>query len=87
MRVKKKTNQELWVYFSYDAQRGKKALMHYANSEDQDQHEHLCSLIWTFSVPRHILQYPLILLADNGDPDQPARKRRLLRVCDVRKLN
>ena len=33
-----------------DAQRGKRSLMSYANSESSDQHEHPCSLILAFSV-------------------------------------
>ena len=40
---------------------GKRTLCHYVNREGPDEHSHLCSLIWTFSVHRHILQYPLIL--------------------------
>ena len=40
---------------------GKKALMSYADSEDPDKHASPCSLIWTFSGLRHILQYSLIL--------------------------
>ena len=51
----------LFLHEAYDAQHGKKALMPYANSEGPDEHVHPYSLIWTFSVLRHILQYPLIL--------------------------
>ena len=47
-----------------DAQCGKKALMSYANGEGEDKYAHLCSLTRTFSVRCHMLQYPLILLAD-----------------------
>ena len=39
----------------------KKALMPYVNVESSDERVHLCSLIWTFSVCQHKLQYPLIL--------------------------
>ena len=46
--------------------------MLYANSEGPGECAHPYSLIWTFSVHRHILQYLLILLADNEGPDQPA---------------
>ena len=60
--------------------------MSYANSLGPGEHAHPCSLIWTFSVCRHILQYPLILSADNAGPDQPARMRRMIRACVVRKL-
>ena len=45
----------------FDAQRTKRTLMHFAGNVDPDQRAHLCSLIWTLSVHRHILQYPLIL--------------------------
>ena len=68
------------------SQRGKRALMSYANSLGPGEHAHPCSLIWTFSVCRHILQYPWILSADNAGPDQPARMRRMIRACVVRKL-
>ena len=44
-----------------DAQCTKWALMHPADNVGSDQRAHLCSLIWTFSVCRHILQYSLIL--------------------------
>ena len=47
--------------FAICEQHGKKALMPYAYSEDPDKRDYLCSLIWTFSVRRHVLQYPLIL--------------------------
>ena len=57
--------------------------MPYANSECPDQRVHPCSLIWTFSVLRYILQYPLILSADNEGSDQPAR----IRAYVVRKLH
>ena len=73
-------------YNNNDAQRGKKALMPYANGEDPDEHAHPYSLFWTFSVHQHILQYPLILQADNKGPDQPAHMRRLIRAFVVRKL-
>ena len=82
-----KRNTRKWALMPYDAQDGKKALMPYANSEDPDKFAHPCSLIWTFSVCRHILQYLLILLADNAGPDQPAHSRRLIRTCVVRKLH
>ena len=61
--------------------------MLYANSDGKDQHSHPYSLIWTFSVRRHIIQYLLILVADNEGPDQPAQMRRLIRACVVRKLH
>ena len=61
--------------------------MLYANREVPDEPAYPCSLIWTFSVCRHILQYPLILSADNEGPDQPALMRRLIRACVVRKLH
>ena len=41
------------------AERSKKALMPCANSGGRDERVHPCSLIWTFSVRRHILQYQL----------------------------
>ena len=71
----------------YGAQRGKKALMPCANSEGPTVRAHPCSLIWTFPVRRHILQYLLILSASNEGPDQPARMRRLIRACVARKLH
>ena len=71
------------------AQDGKMPLCEqpYAYSEGPDECAHPCSLIWTFSVHRHILQYPLILLADKVSPDQPARMHSRVRVCVVRKLH
>ena len=39
---------------SCDAQRGKKALIPFTNSQCLDERAHPCSLIWTFSVCRHI---------------------------------
>ena len=47
----------------------------------------LCSLIWAVSVRLYILQYPLILSADNDGPDQPALMRRLIWACIVRKVH
>ena len=47
-----------------DAQRGEKALMPYVSSESQDQCAQTCSLICAFAVRRHLLQYPLMFLAD-----------------------
>ena len=41
----------------------------------------------TFSVQQHILQYPLVLWADNEGPDQPAWMCRLIRACIVQKLH
>ena len=61
--------------------------MQFADSVGPDQSEHLSSLIWEFSVRLHILQYPLILKADNEGLDQPAHMRRLIRACVVRKLH
>ena len=61
--------------------------MSYANSEGQDKRAHPYNLIWIFSVRPHILQCPLILLAGNVGPDQPARTRKLIRACVVRKLH
>ena len=66
---------EFVLRYTFDVQRGKKVLMPYANSEGPDERVHLCSLVWTFSVRRHILEYPLILKVDNESPDQPARIR------------
>ena len=48
-------------FFIYDTHSGKKAIKPYANSECPDKRVHPCKLIWTFSVRRHILQYPSIL--------------------------
>ena len=55
--------------------------MQIANNIGPDQHAHLCSLMVVFSVRRHILQYPMILYADNEGPDQPAFMRWLIRAC------
>ena len=65
---------------------GKRALMIYANSEAPDKSVHPCSLIWTFSSRWHILQSH-ILYAGNEGPVQPARLRRLIRICVVRKMH
>ena len=51
----------MYIKNAYDAQRWKKALMDYANSERPDEHAHPCSMIWTFYVCRSILQDLLIL--------------------------
>ena len=61
--------------------------MQFADNVGPDQHAHLCSLIWAFSVCRHILLYPLILYVDNEDPDQPVHMRRLIRACTVCELH
>ena len=64
--------EKIWLLFgiiksvisgatSYDAQCKKRALLHFADNIGPDHRAHLCSLIWAFSVRRHILQYPLIL--------------------------
>ena len=46
---------------NYDVQRGKKAFIPYANSDEVlDERANPCNLTWTFSVCRHILQYLLI---------------------------
>ena len=47
--------------------------MQFADNVVPDQCVHLCSLFLAFSVREHILQYPLILSADNVGPDQPAQ--------------
>ena len=60
-----------WVF---DAQRTTRDLMHFADNVGPNQRAHLCSLIWAFSVCRHILQYPLLM-------------RRLIRACVVCKLH
>ena len=65
---------------------GKKALTPFANSVGPDERAHPCSLIWTFSVRGHILQYPLILLVGSEGSDQPARMCRLIRACVVSRL-
>ena len=61
--------------------------MQLADNVGPDQHAHTWCLIWTFSVRRHKLQYPLILHADNEGPDQPVFMRRVIRACVVRKLH
>ena len=61
--------------------------MPFVTSEGPDEYVHPCSLIWTFSVLPHILQYLLILLADKEGPDQPAQMCRLIRACIVCKLH
>ena len=58
----------------------------YAICKGQNEGAHLYSLLWTFSVHWHILQCPLILLADNAGPGQPAHLCRLIRACIVHKL-
>ena len=55
---------------TYDAELTN-ALMHFAVNVGPGHSVHLCSLIWAFSVHLHLLQFPLILYADDG-PDQPA---------------
>ena len=45
---------------SYDAQRGKRALIQHANNEGPDQHGRPCSLIWTLFVRRNI-QWILVI--------------------------
>ena len=62
-------------------------IMSYANSQGLDERAHSCSLIWTFSVRRHILQYTLIMVAGNKGPDQPARMSKLTMACVVRKVH
>ena len=44
----------------------------YVNGEGLDEHARLVSLIWAFSVFRHILQYQLILAEDKEGLGQPA---------------
>ena len=61
--------------------------MQFTDNVDPDQRVHLCSLFWAFSGHQHILQYPLILSADNEGPDQPALMRRLIRAGIVCKLH
>ena len=62
----------------------KKACMLYANSECPDVRAHPCSLIWMFSVRRHVLPYPFVLKEDNEGQDQPAQMRRLIRAFVVK---
>ena len=61
--------------------------MHFADNLGPDQLAHLCSVIWAFSVCQHILQYPLILKADNKGQDQPALKHKADQACFVYKLH
>ena len=56
------------------------------NSKGLDESAHPCSLSWTFSVRRHISQYPLVLYEGNEGLDQPARMRSLIKTCVVRIL-
>ena len=74
---------------SFETQLTKKALIQFADNIVPDQHIHPCSLMLAFSVRRHILQYPLILYADNEGPDQPVimLMRRLIWACVVRNLH
>ena len=52
--------------------------MPYAKTEGPDDRAHPCSLIWTFSVRRRILQYPLIMITGNENPDQPTQAYQVL---------
>ena len=61
--------------------------MQFADKVGPDECAYLCSLIWAFSVRQHILQYSLILKADNEGPDQPVLLRMLIRVCVDCKLH
>ena len=54
-----------------------KALMPYAISESPAEHVRPSSLTRICSDFRHVLQYPLILLASNEGTDQPARCRKV----------
>ena len=65
----------LYIGYHYRLLGVKKALTQFADNVRLDQHAHLYSLVWAFSIPRHILQYLLSLLADNEGPDQPALMR------------
>ena len=65
----------------------KKALIAYANREGPDSSAHPYCLVLAVSVRALILQFLLILLADNAGPDQPALMRRLIWACVVRKLH
>ena len=68
-----------------DAQREIKVHMPYANGKGPDRRAYLCSLLWAYQfVDIYYVQYPLILLAGNEGPDQPAQLRRLIRTCVVR---
>ena len=71
-------SKELYVYEYFwiiicDGQHGKKALMLYVNSKGPGECTHPGSLMSKFSFHCHILQFPLILYADNEGPDQPAQ--------------
>ena len=70
----------------FDAQHKKKALMTYVNSEGPDECAHPCSLMRTFSVCWHVLQYPLIMVAGSEGPDQTVWMGRLIRACIVHKV-
>ena len=65
--------------------------MLYVNSDDPDERvipTEDYSLIRTFSVRGHILQHPLILLADNRGLDQPVQMSAYcIRACAVRILH
>ena len=39
---------------------GKITLLSYATRKDPEEHARPCSLIWTFPVRPHILQYPVL---------------------------
>ena len=56
-------------------------------SEGPDEGAFACSLIWTFSVRRHILHYSLYFYLGNEGPDQPVHIHRLIKACVVRILN
>ena len=61
--------------------------MPYGNRKSSHKNAHPCSPIGTFCVRLHILQYPLLLRADNEGPDQPVLMRRLIWAFVDRKLH
>ena len=62
--------------------------MPFANTEGPDERAPPWSMIWTFSVRQHILQYPLTLYVGSGGSDPSVRMCRLIRayiVCTIYK--
>ena len=68
----------------YGPGQGKKCPRACAKCSYSDDLVHAQSIIRAFALHSHILQYPMILLADSEGPDQTAWSRRLIWAFTVR---
>ena len=72
------------ISLAYDIQHTKRALMHFADNVGPDHCAHLCSLIWTFFVPRHTTVSTDSVRGKRRPRSACTIRCRLIRACVIR---